>query len=66
MERVGIQHQFQVSGGGSDTNIFNRAGIQAINLSAGMLKVHTTKEYIMIRDLVDGTKVVLSIIDLMK
>ncbi len=66
MERVGIQHQFLVSGGGSDTNIFNRAGIRAINLSAGMMNVHTTKEYIMIRDLADGTKVVLSIIDLMK
>jgi tripeptide aminopeptidase len=66
MERVGIKHQFEVSGGGSDTNIFNRAGIRAINLSAGMMKVHTTSEFIMIRDLVDGTKVVLSIIDLMK
>lgn len=66
MEHVGIQHQFLVSGGGSDTNIFNKAGIRAINLSAGMMKVHTTKEYIMIRDLVDGTKLVLSIIDLMK
>lgn len=66
MERVGIQHQFMVSGGGSDTNIFNKAGIRAINLSAGMMKVHTTNEYVMIRDLVDGTKVVLSIIELMK
>jgi tripeptide aminopeptidase len=66
MERAGISHQFMVSGGGSDTNIFNKAGIRAINLSAGMMKVHTTGEYIMIRDLVDGTKVVLSIIDLMK
>lgn len=66
VERAGISHQFMVSGGGSDTNVFNRAGIKAINLSAGMMKVHTTNEYIMIRDLVDGTKVVLSIVDLMK
>ncbi|MBN2158870.1 MAG: M20/M25/M40 family metallo-hydrolase [Spirochaetes bacterium] len=65
MARVGVKHQFEVSGGGSDTNIFNRAGIKAINLSAGMQKVHTTKEFIMIRDLIDGTRVVLSIIDSM-
>jgi len=65
MERVGIRPQFEVSGGGSDTNILNRAGISAINLSAGMQKVHTTDEYIMIRDLVNGTKVVLSIVDMM-
>jgi tripeptide aminopeptidase len=65
MERVGVRHQFEVSGGGSDTNILNKAGISAINLSAGMRKVHTTNEYIMIKDLVNGTKVVLSIVDTM-
>ncbi len=64
MKRIGIRHQFEVSGGGSDTNILNKAGISAINLSAGMQKVHTTREYIMTRDLVNGTKVVLSIIDI--
>ncbi len=65
MERVGIRHQFEVSGGGSDTNILNKAGISAINLSAGMRNVHTTGEYIMIRDLINGTKVVLSIVNMM-
>jgi tripeptide aminopeptidase len=65
MARVGIRHQFEVSGGGSDTNILNKAGISAINLSAGMQKVHTTGEFIMISDLVNGTKVVLSIVDMM-
>jgi tripeptide aminopeptidase len=63
IKRIGLRHQFEVSGGGSDTNILNKAGISAINLSAGMQKVHTTNEYIMIRDLVSGTKAVLSIID---
>lgn len=66
MARVGIRPGFEVSGGGSDTNILNRAGISAINLSAGMRNVHSTKEYIMVRDLVNGTKVVLSIIDSMR
>lgn len=65
MERIGIRHQFEVSGGGSDTNILNKAGISAINLSAGMQKVHTTREFILTKDLINGTKAVLSIIDLM-
>ncbi len=55
---------FEVSGGGSDTNILNRAGISAINLSAGMRNVHSTKEYVMVRDLVNGTMTVLSIIEI--
>lgn len=64
MERVGISPCFEVSGGGSDTNILNRAGISAINLSAGMRNVHSTKEYVMVRDLVNGTRTVLSIIEI--
>ena len=66
MARVGIRSSFEVSGGGSDTNILNRAGINAINLSAGMRNVHSTKEYIMVRDLVNGTRAVLSIIELIR
>lgn len=66
MARVGIKASFEVSGGGSDTNILNRAGISAINLSAGMRNVHSTKEYIMVRDLINGTRAVLSIIELMR
>ncbi len=64
-KRIGITHQFEISGGGSDTNIFNRAGIKAINISAGMQRVHTTGEYVLIDDLMNGTKLVLSIISSM-
>jgi tripeptide aminopeptidase len=63
MARIGIKHQLEISGGGSDTNIFNKAGIRAINVSAGMQRVHTTSEYVLIDDLINGTKLVLSIID---
>jgi tripeptide aminopeptidase len=63
MERIGIRHQFEISGGGSDTNIFNKAGIRAINISAGMQRVHTTKEFVLISDLINGTRLVLSIIN---
>jgi tripeptide aminopeptidase len=63
LKRIGIKHRFEVSGGGSDTNIFNGAGIKAINLSCGMQNVHTKNEYILKKDLVKGTELVLSIIE---
>jgi tripeptide aminopeptidase len=63
LKRIGITHRFEVSGGGSDTNILNGAGIKAVNLSCGMQKVHTKNEYILVKDLVKGTELVLSIIE---
>lgn len=46
IERLGIKPEIKSSGGGSDINIFNSKGKIAINLSAGMEKVHTNKEYV--------------------
>jgi len=63
MKKIKIRPEFKNSGGGSDTNILNGKGIKAINLSCGMEKVHTTSEYIMIKDLVNGARLMLSIID---
>lgn len=60
---IGIMPRFEVSGGGSDTNVINKAGIDAVNLSIGMRNVHTTKEFIKIQDLVKGAKLVHAIID---
>ncbi len=62
LKGIGIKPTLAVSGGGSDTNIFNAHAIKAINLSSGMRQVHTTKEYIMIPDLVNVAALVLSII----
>lgn len=62
-KRIKIKTSLVSSGGGSDTNILNRAGIKAINLSIGMQKVHSKKEFILIRDLMNGTKLAISIIE---
>jgi tripeptide aminopeptidase len=43
--------------GGSDSNILNEKGIQAVNFSTGMAKVHTTEEYIALSDMVLCTRV---------
>jgi tripeptide aminopeptidase len=63
LESIGVKPRCSISGGGSDTNVFNKSGIRAVNLSCGMQKVHTVDEYIEIKDLVRGSELVLAIID---
>lgn len=48
---LGMDPILQSSGGGSDANIFNARGIQAVPVSTGMAKVHTTEEHIAIADM---------------
>lgn len=63
MKRIKIKPEFVAMGGGSDTNIINSSHIRAINLSCGMQKIHSTDEFIMIKDLVRGTELILSILE---
>ena len=57
MERAGIKPRLESTGGGSDANIFNAAGLQAANLAVGMQKAHTTEEYLDSRDLVSVVQI---------
>jgi len=50
------------TGGGSDTNIFNEKGIESVDLSTGMDKVHTTDECISIDNMVKAAEFAVSII----
>lgn len=50
------------TGGGSDTNIFNGKGIEAVDISVGMDKVHSVDECIRIDDMVKAAQFLLSII----
>jgi tripeptide aminopeptidase len=63
LERVfsdcGLRPVYAITGGGSDANVFHRHGIMAVNISTGMQNVHSTGEYIEIRDLVKGCLVTL-------
>jgi len=63
MRAVNIKPLYASSGGGSDTNIFNKSQINAVNLSSGMNNVHTTSEFIKIKDMIKGADLVLSLID---
>jgi tripeptide aminopeptidase len=62
LKKCSLSPAYTVTGGGSDANIFNQKGIQAINISTGMQKVHSTEEFIRIKDLYDGCMVVINAI----
>jgi tripeptide aminopeptidase len=55
----GTEPVYAITGGGSDANVFHCHGIMAVNISTGMQNVHSTDEYIEIRELVRGCLVTL-------
>lgn len=58
----GLDLILESTGGGSDTNIINGKGIQAVDISVGMDKVHSVEEQICIDDLVKAAQFLVSII----
>lgn len=66
MKKIKLKPEFVAMGGGSDTNIINSSKIRAINLSCGMQKIHSTEEFILIKDLINGTRLAISIIETVK
>lgn len=50
------------TGGGSDTNIYNGKGIEAVDISVGMDKVHSVEERILMDDMVKAAEFLLAII----
>ena len=63
----GLGHEviLRSSGGGTDGNIYNAAGIACVVVSTGMADVHTTLEHIAIADMVAGTDVLLATVRLL-
>lgn len=62
MQRLKLTPKLFYSGGGSDANIFNGLGFPTVNLAIGYEHIHTTKEQIPLRAMVDATKAVLAIV----
>lgn len=62
LKRGKIKPNLKQTGGGSDANIFNGYGIPSVIIGSGMKNVHTTKERLVIRDLVKGAETVLNLI----
>ncbi len=62
MRAAGFEPLLKTSGGGSDANIFNNAGLTMAVLSTGMTNVHTHQEQIAVQDMVDAAKALWSIV----
>ena len=62
-ETLDLEGNLISTGGGSDNNEFARFGIKGIVLSCGMENVHSTREYVRIKDLEMGSKLVATIIN---
>jgi tripeptide aminopeptidase len=62
IKKSGRKPKAKTTGGGSDANIFNAAGVPTVNLGVGMHHVHTTKEIARIPYMVKGAEIVLNLI----
>lgn len=62
----GFEFEAVATGGGSDTNIFNSKGIEAVDLSVGMEKVHSVDEQISLTDMVNAVEFLIGIIQNIK
>jgi tripeptide aminopeptidase len=51
LRAMGHEPSFQVSGGGSDVNIFAQRDLQVANVSIGYHEIHSTSEYIAVADM---------------
>lgn len=49
---MGFDPELRTTLGGSDANMFNRAGVPTIVVATGMEKIHTHEEFITVKDLV--------------
>jgi tripeptide aminopeptidase len=55
---IGLEPTLQATGGGSDVNIFNMHGIEAVNLGIGYRDIHSTGEHIAVRDIENAARLV--------
>ena len=63
LARAGFAPRHTVTGGGADTNIFNRRGLHCVTLSNGMVDIHTPDERIAVADLEAMVEVTLALVD---
>ncbi|MBC8278066.1 MAG: M20/M25/M40 family metallo-hydrolase [FCB group bacterium] len=59
---LGIEMKPVVSGGGTDANILNSSGMEVSVIGVGMAKVHTTEEYIDLKDIEKAAELILQVV----
>ena len=60
-DKIGVPVKLIASGGGSDANVFNGMGIDAVDIGTGMSKFHTTEEFITVENLENTSRLVLAL-----
>jgi tripeptide aminopeptidase len=61
---MGVEPRFEISGGGSDVNIFAQRGLSMANLSVGYRAIHSTDEHIAVADLNRAAELVARLLEL--
>ncbi len=61
--RAGLEPYLTETGGGSDVNVFNTHGIEAVNLSVGYQEIHSTNEHIALADLEKAARLVFALLE---
>jgi tripeptide aminopeptidase len=51
-----IKPKLEVSGGGTDVNVFHIHGIEAVCVGVGDYEAHTTREYVVVREMVEAAE----------
>jgi tripeptide aminopeptidase len=63
LERSGHTPAYVLSGGAADANVFNERGLPCLNLSNGMMAIHTSDEHIAVADLDTMVEVTLALVE---
>ncbi len=59
---IAMDIELVVAGGGSDANIFNGYGLDTAIIATGMTNVHSVREQVILQDMVDLTRLILSLL----
>jgi tripeptide aminopeptidase len=63
LRAMGVEPRYEISGGGSDVNVFAQRGLSMANLSVGYRAIHSTDEYIAVADLNRAAEIVARLLD---
>ena len=56
LSTLGLEPELGPTGGGTDANVFNQHGIQCVVVGMSTNEMHTTREYVVVPDLVDTAR----------
>lgn len=63
LERLGIEPQYVSTGGGSDANVFNAAGLPCLNVANGTMRNHEPDESVTVEALETALDVALTLVE---